>query len=303
MELDPAEFELDKFYEPLKDAFINDGKCYAVSKDYSTLAVYYNKAMVDPATIPSTFEELWSSDYLSDLKKTLPEGVEAMTLNLDLARNMFIAENGGVSITTEDELSNLADPQVIDNLSMQLQAAIDGKMVQPSDLGFGWNGDVFGNEKTAIMIEGNWVLGFLQQNFPDVDFGVMELPTFNGEKGTMVFTVGYGIYSNTKEVAAAKEFVKYATGEEGMATWTTGAGVLPSRMDVAENTLVANDPLKAPHIQGADYARAWQKGTFLDTINTEFRNYAPSIIKSERTIEEGMTIAAEEANKTIEENK
>lgn len=302
MPIDKEDFELEKFYEPLREAFNRDGEYYAVSKDYSTLALYYNKSMLSKEDIPKTLEEIWGSDFLINLKKSLPEGTEAMTYNLDLARNMYIAENGGYSITDED-MSNIASQEIIENLTPQLKAAQEGKLVEPKDLGFGWNGDIFGNEKSAIMIEGNWVLGHLQQNFPEVDFGVMEIPTYNGEKGSMVFTVGYGINASTNKLQASKAFVKFATGVKGMTTWTTGAGVLPSRKDVTVSTDVISDALKAPHIAAASYASPWQKGLFIDTINQEFKNYAPSIIKMERGIKEGLKLAEDEANKIIEENR
>lgn len=302
MPLDEATFELDAFYQPLRDAFLKDGQYYAVSKDYSTLALYYNKAVVDPAQIPGTLEELFTGDYLETLKATLPDTMVPMTYNRDIARNLFMAEAGGASIVKDELYSNLADPAVVENLKYEYEAAKAGKIVTPADLGTGWNGDAFGNQRTAIMIEGNWSLGFLEQNFPDVDFGVMELPTFKGEKGTMVFTVGYAINASSKSVDAASAFIQYATGTEGMATWTTGAGVLPSREDVTLATDVMNDPLKAPHIKGAEYATPWQKGTTMDTINVEFQNYMPSYISGERTLEEALKMAQDEANKTIEAN-
>jgi len=302
MPLDEATFELDAFYQPLRDAFLKDGQYYAVSKDYSTLALYYNKAVVDPAQIPGTLEELFTGDYLETLKATLPDTMVPMTYNRDIARNLFMAEAGGASIVKDELYSNLADPAVVENLKYEYEAAKAGKLVTPADLGTGWNGDAFGNQRTAIMIEGNWSLGFLEQNFPDVDFGVMELPTFKGKKGTMVFTVGYAINASSKSVDAASAFIQYATGTEGMATWTTGAGVLPSREDVTLATDVMNDPLKAPHIKGAEYATPWQKGTTMDTINVEFQNYMPSYISGERTLEEALKMAQDEANKTIEAN-
>ena len=302
MPLDETTFELDAFYQPLRDAFLKDGQYYAVSKDYSTLALYYNKAVVDPAEIPGTLEELFTGDYLETLKATLPDTMVPMTYNRDIARNLFMAEAGGASIVKDELYSNLADPAVVENLKYEYEAAKAGKIVTPADLGTGWNGDAFGNQRTAIMIEGNWSLGFLEQNFPDVDFGVMELPTFKGEKGTMVFTVGYAINASSKSVDAASAFIQYATGTEGMATWTTGAGVLPSREDVTLATDVMNDPLKAPHIKGAEYATPWQKGTTMDTINVEFQNYMPSYISGERTLEEALKMAQDEANKTIEAN-
>lgn len=303
LELDATEFSLDEFYQPLKDAFMKDGKYYAVSKDYSTLALYYNKKYINEADIPKTFEDLMGSDYLVNLQKTLPEGMVAMTYNQDLARDMFLAQAGGVSVTRDDIYSNLGASAIVSNLSIELNAAKEGKIKTPADLGLGWNGDAFGNEKTAIMIEGNWSLGFLKDNFPNVEFGIIEIPTYKGEKGTMVFTVGYSINAMSTEVDAAKAFIQYATGTEGMATWTTGAGVLPSRKDVTDSTNVATDPLKIPHIAGAAYATAWQKGTTMDTINNEFKNFIPSFINGERTLEEALKVAEEEANKTIEANQ
>lgn len=301
-ELDPNEFDLDQFYEPLRNAFLSEGKYFAVPKDYSTLALYYNKAFVNGADIPTTFEELYGSDFLTNLQATLPEGMAAMTFNLDLARQLFMAEAGGASVIKDEILSNLADPAVVSNLSLELNAAIAGKIVQPSDLGVGWNGDAFGNQKTAIMIEGNWVLGFLQQNFPEIEFGVLEVPTMGGNKGTMVFTVGYGINARTEKYEASKEFIKFATGPVGMPIWTTGAGVLPSRTDVAEATKVNENEFLIPHIAGAAYATPWQKGTTMDTINNSYRNFLVAAIRGERTIKEALQTAEEDANATIRAN-
>jgi len=301
--LDEATFELDKFYGPLKDAFMLDGTYYAVSKDYSTLGLYYNKKYVKEEDIPKTLEELWSSDFLSTLKATLPEGMAAMTYNQDLARQLFYAQAKGADVTKDNLLSNMGDPAVVANLQYEFDAAIAGKIQTPADLGMGWNGDAFGNEKTAIMIEGNWSLGFLESNFPDVEFGVIELPTFDGKKGTMVFTVGYGINAKSKEMEATTAFVQYITGTEGMATWTTGAGVLPSRDDVTMATKANEDPLKIAHIAGAEYATPWQKGTTMDTINNEFKNVLPGVIKGESTLADALQRAQEEANKTIEANQ
>ena len=301
-ELKSKEFELDKFYEPLKNAFASEGKFYAVSKDYSTLALYYNKKFVKAADIPTTYEVLYGSDYLTKLKATLPKGTAAMTYNLDLARQLYMAEANGTSIIKDKKLSNLADPKIAANLKLELDAAIAGKIVLPADLGMGWNGDAFGNEKTAIMIEGNWALGFLQQNFKNVDFGVMEVPTMGGKKGTMVFTVGYGINVKTTNDAAATAFVKFATGTVGMPIWTSGAGVLPSRSDVATATKVQDNKFLVPHIAGAAYATPWQKGTTMDTINNEYRNYVISAIRGETKLADALKKAETEANATIGKN-
>ncbi len=300
--LDYDEYNMDAIYPNLVDDFEKDGQYYAISKDYSTLALYYNKAWVNEEDIPTSLEELYSSDFLLELGETLPEGVVPMLYNQDLSRNMFIAQNGGASIAKDEIYSNLSDPQVVENLSLLYDAALEGKIKTPADIGMGWNGDVFGNQSAAMMLEGNWVIGFLRDNFPEVEYGVIEIPPLYGTEGTMLFNVGYAMNANAKHPEEAAEFIKFATGFDGMYTWTEGAGVLPSRMDVAEARGLLEDPIQAPHIAGADYATTWELNTTLEIINTEYKNYIPSVVNGERTLEEALTVAEEEANKVIEAN-
>lgn len=298
-ELDKNVVQADKFYSSLIKAFEKDGKLYAVSKDFSTLALYYNKKWVKEEEIPATQEELYGAEFLSKIQARLPQGVIALTYNQDLARLLDLLEIDGTEIVKDGNKSNLGHPDIINNMRMIYDAAKAKRVMTPADLGMGWNGEAFGNEKTAMMIEGNWVYGTLKQQFPEVEFGIVEVPTYKGKKTTMVFTVGYAIGKDTKEPEAALEFIKFATGPKGMTTWCSGAGVLPSRSDVAASMGVDKDPYLIPHIKGADYAKSWQKGDSLSIINKEFQNFFNAAVQGEMTLEEVMKAAEEEANKQI----
>jgi len=298
-EINPADVEAEEFYPSLTTPFEKDGKLYAVSKDFSTLALYYNKKWVSADEIPATQEELYGEEFLGKIQKKLPDGVIALTYNQDLARLLDLLEIDGTEVVKDGNLSNLGSPAVINNLKMVFDAAAAKRILTPADLGMGWNGEAFGNERTAMMIEGNWVYGTLKQEFPDVDFGIVEVPTYKGKKTTMVYTVGYAIGRDSKEPEAALEFIKFATGPKGMKTWCSGAGVLPSRGDVAADMGVDKDPYLAPHIAGGNYAKSWQKGDSISIINREFQNYFNSAVKGEMTLEEVMKKAEEEANKQI----
>lgn len=298
-EIDRASVEADKFYGSLTKPFEKDGKLYAVSKDYSTLALYYNKKWVSEADIPKTQEELYGAEFLGKIQAKLPEGVIALTYNQDLARLLDLLQIDGTDIVKDGNKSNLGSPAVVNNLKMIFDAAAAKRILTPADLGMGWNGEAFGNERTALMIEGNWVYGTLKQQFSGVDFGIAEVPTYKGKKTTMVFTVGYAIGKDSKEPKAALEFIKFATGPKGMTTWCSGAGVLPSRGDVAASMGVDKDPFLAPHIKGAEYATSWQKGDSASIINKEFQNYFNAAVKGEMTLEAVMKKAEEEANKQI----
>ncbi len=302
LSLDRDTYELDKFYPNLVDDFEKDGEIYAISKDYSTLALYYNKEWVSEDEIPDTLEELYSPEFLNTIQERLPDNATALTYVPELPRDMFMAQSGGNSIFKDDVYSNLGDSNVIENLQPVYDAAIDGLVKTSGDLGMGWNGDAFGNRQAAMMLEGNWVIGHLKNNFPEVDYGVVEVPTYKGEKGTMLFDVGYGINSSTKNKENAEILLKYLTGVEGMTTWTEGAGVLPSRIDVTENRKLLDDEVQSAHIAGAEYATTWQGTTTLETINEQYKNYNASVVSGERSLEEALKIAEEEANAIISAN-
>lgn len=311
LELDSKEMGTDAYYKNLMAAFTTqDGKVYAIPKDVSTLAMYVNTNLLNDvgmktSDIPSSLEEL--VDFLPQLQTKLDEKfgkgkVTAMTYNQDLARNLHLLERNGASVTDADEMSTLSSDGVLKNLDFIMKLVNTGAYKTPAELGLGWNGEVFGTGKCVIMEEGNWVYGNLKQNYPEIKFEVKDMPTYLGEKSSMSFTVGYAIYANTKEADLAKEWIKYATGD-GMVTWCTGAGCLPSRDDVAKTMNIEADPVLKTHLSQIDYAMPWQKGTTISIINSAYQNYLPKAISGDMTIAEAMQKADKQANDEIENSK
>jgi multiple sugar transport system substrate-binding protein len=307
--LDPADLGTDAYYENLLKAFTAaDGTIYCIPKDVSTLATYYNigileKVGVKPEDIPTSLEEY--KNFLTDLQKKLDAEygagqVAAFTYNPELAREIYVLEDGGVSISDADGKATLSDPTVVKNLEFLVDLVGTGAVKTPQDLGLGWNGEAFGTEKAAIMEEGNWVYGTLKADYSDINFGVSPMPTYNGTQYSMSFTVGWGISAASEKKDLAKEWIKYATGVEGMETWATGAGCLPSRADVATAMDVTGDPVWKVHSEMIDVAIPWQKGTTVDIINNAYKNFVAAAFKGEQSAQEAMEQADKQANSEIE---
>ena len=216
-----------------------------------------------------------------------------MTYNQDLARNLYILEADGASITDTEGNSTLSSDGVVKNLDFLVDLAKAGCVKTPQDLGVGWNGEAFGTGKTAIMEEGNWVYKTLKNDY-DVKFGVKAMPTYS-----MAFTVGWGIAAVSKKQDLAKEWIKYATGTEGMEIWCSGAGCLPSRADVATQMKVDEDPVWKVHSEMIEIATPWQKGTSISIINSAFQNFSPAAFKGETTAKAAMEQADKQANSEI----
>ena len=307
--LDPEEMGVSNFYENLVAAFTaEDGTIYCIPKDVSTLATYYNKGLlesvgVSPEDIPADLESY--KEFLVDLQAKLDEKygagqVAAMTYNQDLAREIYVLEAGGNSISDADGKSTMSSDGVVENLQFLVDLALTGAWKTPTDLGLGWNGEAFGTGKAAIMEEGNWVYTTLKNDYSDIDFGVKAMPTYKGTQYSMAFTVGWGVSAKSDKKDLAKEWIKFVTGPEGMKTWCTGAGCLPSRADVATAMDVESDPVWKVHSEMVDVALPWQKGTTIDIINTAYKNFVPAAFKGDTSVKEAMEQVDKQANSEIE---
>lgn len=310
-DLDGKKFESDKFYDSLTDAFTTeDGQLQAIPKDMSTLALYFNteifeKAGVSIEEVPTSYEEYvtWLPEFQKKIDAAYGAGkVFAMSYNQDLARNYHLAARDGGQLVNEDGTANLADKKVVANLSI-LKDLVDTKaVVTPKDIGTGWNGEAFGSGKIAIMDEGNWVYQTLKTEFPNVPFTVREMPMYKDTEGSMMFSVGWGKYINTKQSALADKWIQYATGSEGMKDWAEGTGTLPSREDVAEAAKITENADLSVHLDAWEYATIWQNGTTLDTINKAYQNFLPKALDGSESFEEAMKQADEQANADINAN-
>lgn len=307
--LDAEEMNADQYYENLISAFTaEDGTLYCVPKDVSTLATYYNidileSVGVKPEDIPASMEEYM--EFLPELQAKLDEEygagmVAAMTYNPELSRQIYILEENGASIIDENGMATLSTEGVVKNAQFLVDLVQTGAVKTPQDLGLGWNGEAFGVGKAAIMEEGNWVYGTLKKDYSDINFGVKEMPTYNGNQHSMSFTVGYGISAVSEEKDLAKEWIKYATGEEGMQIWSSGAGCLPSRPAVAEAMDVESDPVWAVHSKMIEIATPWQRGTTISIVDSAYKNFIPAAYKGEAEVKETLEQVDQQANSEIE---
>lgn len=309
--LDKDTFEADKFYDTLIDTFSTDEQLYAVPKDLSTLALYLNtdvfeKVGVSIEEVPSSYEELkeWLPDFQEKLDLAYGKGkISSMSYNPEMSRGLYIAQNGDASIDDENGRSALADKKVVDNLSI-LKDLVDTKaFVTPQDIGAGWNGEAFGIGKLAMMEEGNWVYQTLKDDYSDINFVVKPMQTYKDDRGSMMFSVGWGKYSGTKQSDLADKWIQYTTGIDGMTDWVTGTGTLPSREDVAEKAKINENPDMKVHLDAWEYATPWQKGVTLSTIDNAYKNFIPKALDGTMTMEEAMKQADDQANTDIDAGK
>ncbi|WP_226672547.1 ABC transporter substrate-binding protein [Rossellomorea aquimaris] len=291
------DFDVKDFEKPMLEAFQVDGKTYGFPKDYSTLALFYNKKMFEEAgvEVPKTWDELREAS-----KALTKDGVYGFGVAPELARLYHIAQATGGEVVKDDQ-ANFASDKVVNALQPIIdQHNKDKTSAQASEVGANWGGEMFGQGKAAMVIEGNWAIPFLADTFPDVEYGTAELPTINGEKGTMAYTVGYVMNAASEKKEASWELISYLTGKEGMETWTSKGFALPTRKSVAEKLGYDKDELRGALVAGAPYATVWAEGKNLPIIMNNFNNQFIAAFLGDRPLDEALKEAQEQANSEIQ---
>jgi multiple sugar transport system substrate-binding protein len=268
---EPYAVDVEDFYPSLRDAFTVDGTFYCPPKDFSTLALEYNKDMFDAAGLDYPTPD-WTWDDLRAAAETLTNAdndVYGMVLSADFARWIaFLYQAGGSVTDPEFTKMTINSPEALDALNFYVNLVLDGYAAQPSDLDSGWNGEAFGKQRAAMAIEGNWMIPYMKDQFPDVNFGVTELPAGPAGKATMAFTVCYGVPADGKNKEASFKLVNFLTGPDGMKEWTDLGLAMPTRQSLRDGWLEKFPDLE-PFLNGADYAHKWQfRPGFQDVLDT-----------------------------------
>jgi multiple sugar transport system substrate-binding protein len=272
--LEPAEGRLDNpddFYPSLRAAFTIDDVFYCPPKDFSTLALQYNKDMFDAASLDYPTPD-WTWDDLRNAAMALSDpstGVYGMVLNADFARwAAFLYQSGATVADADFSRMTINSPEAAAAADFYVNMVLDNYAAQPADLDSGWNGEAFGKQRVAMSMEGNWIVSYLADQFPDVNYGVTELPAGPGGKATMAFTVCYGVPAGGQNKEASFRLVNYLTGPEGMKEWTDLGLAMPTRASLRDGWLAAFPHLE-PFLDGAEYARPWQfRPGFQDVLDT-----------------------------------
>lgn len=247
-------FSTDVYLPGLVEPGQVGGKQYLLPKDYSTLAVYYNRAVFDAAGVPYP-QDGWTWD---DLLKT----AQALTRDTDgdgqtdvwgiqlpaiwtTGFEYWVAAAGGSLISPDGKsyVGYMDSPAAI--RAAQFYADLYNKhrvAPPPADLSaFGGGNSEFDTGKAGMRLFGRWPQAGMLKN-PHIDLGVVGTPS-DAQPANILFWGGFGIASTTEHFEEACRFLAYYVGPEGSKVWKDWA--LPAVKSVAELPEVASDPFNA----------------------------------------------------------
>ena len=293
------------YYPALFQTGVVDGKSSFLTKDYSPLAIYYNKDLFDKAGVAYPKDGwTWQDFQNTAVKLTTGSGPAAqygivLPGNWTRAVEPFIFQNGGdVSSADGTKTTGYLDsPATVE--AVQYYTDLYNKYhvsPSPADVSTTFKGvDLFQTGKAAMTLTGIWPEADYAKD-PKMHFGTVGLPQ-NKKRANAVCWAGLGLYKGSKNPDQAWLFLRYIGGQAGQTAFA--ANGLPSMPSVANNLKIQQDPNKATFLKENQYLtplpdmrnRWWN-----DTTNKYFGQALDKLLSDGGDVKAILTDAAQKAD-------
>jgi multiple sugar transport system substrate-binding protein len=290
-----------------------NGAQYLLPKDFSPLAIYYNKKLFDEAGVAYP-QEGWTWDDLlataQQLTKTDASGnVTQWGIQLPgpwtTGFEYWVAAAGGRLISEDGTTfaGYMDSPEV--QAAVQFYADLYNKYKvapPPADMNaFGGGNSEFDSGRAAMRLFGRWPQSGMKDN-PNIELGVAPLPA-GVERAGVLFWGGFGISSLSENPEAAWRFLRYYTGAEGAEVWKDWA--LPTVKSVAESSGLSSDPIEGVWLNELNHLaqRAYVFTPYWgQTADPALRRVLESVILDPNAdVAELLGVAAQEAQASLDD--
>jgi len=230
-----------------------EGQQWLLAKDFTPLAVYYNKRIFDQYGVEYP-QEGWTWDDLLDTAQALTQDTDGdgkndvwgiqLTANWTTGFEYWIAAAGGRLISEDGtQFAGYMDsPEAIEAVQF-FSDMYNVYQVAPPPADFAlWAGGnaEFENGTAAMRMFGRWPQAGYRDN-PNLDLGVVGVPQ-GQQQANILFWGGFGIFSGSDQPEAAWRFLRYYVGEQGAQVWKDWA--IPPVASVADEAGLTEDPIE-----------------------------------------------------------
>ena len=256
------DFDKEDFFPFALEAFQQQGKQYGLPKDFNPYVLFYNKKLFREAgidSLPTNWQELEAAANALTVDKDGDGKTDQFGFIVEPVVEMvmpFVYQNGGTFQHPDGRLG-ITDDAFVEAVDFYYGLYKNGVATIAQDQGVAWNGDAFGREIAAMAISGGWLLPFMKDNYPDVEYGMIPLPA-GKQKATVAFTTAYAMPKSTKFEANAWKIMNYLVGKEGMSDWTKTGVAMPTRRSVAEENGFYKHPTFKVFMESAEFAKPFQ---------------------------------------------
>lgn len=284
------------------------GKTYFLTKDYSPLVLYYNKALFDEAGVAyPTADWTWDDLLAAAQKLTKPDGsqwgiaIPNSWYDPTWLRGVLplIYQNGGTVISDDGKTTDghLNSPATVEALQWYADLVLKHK-VAPSktDTDALAGVDLFQTGKVAMQWTGRWPLKDYLAN-ADLKFGTVGLPAGPKGKANALCWAGFTLNAAGEHKDAAWKFLKYIAAGDGAKEFADYA--FTAVKAVAEGQKLDTDEYNAPILADLANVKPLPEFTtpkFGDCVEKAYKAGIEQVFLSGMAVQEAMDNAVKEAD-------
>src|SRR5579883_796709 len=296
------------YYSALLNPFTcTNGEVFGLPKDWNSLGVFYNKQMFQAAGLAEPGANWTWTDLQNDAQKLTknagsPNAVYGIVLSADLSRwGAFLLQAGGSVLSKDGTQAAFNNQAGIQALQYYDSFFKNHTGAMPTTVGAPWNGDAFGKQRAAMVIEGGWLIPYMASTYPSVQYGIAPLPVApTGKRADLIFTNAWAAYSGTKHPDAAWQLIKYMTGATVQESQLNAGFALPTLKSLANAPYFASHPDVKVLFDAAPYGYADYYGPQDATIHNELATALQEVMLNKSDPQTALNNAATKVNNDLQ---
>lgn len=305
--LKDGSIDLNNYKKGISDLYTYEDSLYAIPKDVSTVALWYNKALFDEAGI-SYPDDTWTWDTFLDAAKKLTNSEKgiygyAASNNAQDDYNNFIFQNEGTKLNEQRTASTFNTQNTVDALQWYIDLAVK-EHVSPTSAQLSENDPaaMFQSGRVAMITHGSWMANqFKENDYTKKNADVAVLPK-GKTRAAQLNGLGYSISATTKYPEEAKKFLTFMSSKEGNTIQAENGTAIPAYEGLAEDWVESFPEFNAQaFVDEIDYGvlRPFNQATIKwETLETETLQEA---FNGKTTVKEVAQDIQDGTNKIIKE--
>jgi ABC-type glycerol-3-phosphate transport system substrate-binding protein len=298
---------IDKFYDIFTEPWVRDDGRYGLPKDVQVYCMYYNERMFEEAGVketPQTWDELHQA--LTAVKENTDVKYPAVEHNDDPYSWWGMKWQLDGRVMNEDKTECvIANEGNVQTMEYIRSLRDDGLLGYVNEVSSEWNGAAIGEEETAVIFAGAWVLPFLIDQYEggsNEDIKTASMPyASDGEDVTGIYTLSYSVPKGTDNPGINATALQAVESESGMEEWISSGVALSPFKAHRELPLYEEMPrLKTMRddIQNAK-GPVWTYGEHAEEIQNIQTQKLQAILVGENSPREGLEAIQEAVNNNV----
>jgi len=296
------------YYTSLINPFTcKSGQIYGIPKDWNTLGIFYNKQMFQAAGLAAPTASWTWADMQNDAQKLTKnagtqQSVYGITLDNSTSRwGAFLFANGGSILNTAGTQSTFTNQAAIQSLQFYTSFQKNNTGTRPGNVGSTWAGDAFGKGRAAMAMEGGWLIPYMAQTYPNIQYDIAPLPVApTGKRADLIYTNAWAAYSGTKHADAAWQLIKYMTGSVVQTSQLHAGFALPTLKSLANDSYFSQNPGVKVMFDAASYGYADYYGPQDQAIHADLDNAIEEVLLNKQDVPTALNAAASKVNSQLQ---